>query len=44
MNNETKSLVFLWSRISIGTAILMKRMFGIVFGSVIIYSLNPLNY
>ena len=28
MNNETKSLVFLWSRISIGTAILMKREFG----------------
>lgn len=31
-----------WSRISNGTAILMKKMFGIVFGSVIIYSIKLL--
>ena len=37
MNNETKSLVFC------GAVSALVRMFGIVFGSEIIYLLNPSN-
>ncbi len=42
MNNETKSLVFCGA-VSALAAILMKRMFGIMFGSIIFYTLIILN-